>query len=184
MSIAPRTQQQILDDLLQQQLGPYPQAGAAASALTASSLHAQITAMLGMTLDLTKEEEAELEDLKVQYEHALKRSKLDTFKKLDPELRQFVVNCLNWQEATQNMKATPVVKSARQVELENKDINRRTYGQPTSRFGASSSAMTLDGLMQQLIRGWIQMPEGVTADDLKQAHMEATLEEEMLNVQP
>lgn len=142
------------------------QAGSAGGMLTQQ----QISTLLGaFTQSLTATETQELEQLKKERELAIKAAKLAIFKKLDSTLRQTVINLMAWTDSCKEMDTVTVDKPARLVELEQKEQFGRIFIQPMNHSKYTFPA-------------WVpQLPEGVTIDDLRQAHIEASLEEELLN---
>ena len=62
-------------------------------------------------------------------------------------------------------------------ELEAAHSLNESYGGLYTTSGAGKSAYHLDPIFANLT----QLPEGLTVDDLKQAHLEACMEEEVLN---
>jgi hypothetical protein len=118
------------------------------------------------------EEREELNILKEEYALQLKMQKIAHFKKIDPAIRQFVINAFTWNSIVQDLNYIVVDKNPRMLELEHKD----THG-----MGSISGVSTsLDGLWRNL-NSCIPMPEGISLEELRAAHIEATLEEEMLN---
>lgn len=126
---------------------------------------------------LTPEEKVEFDKLTEEYKANLKQSKLTAFKKLPTELRQFVVNFFTWQESINLINAIMVDKSERLKELEQKNDYGRLFLQQVGLYVGSTYTTT--GLSQILFQ--IGIPEDLTAEELKQAHIEASMEEEMLN---
>lgn len=168
---------------LQQQLG------AAGQAMFGGVLtQQQISQMLqNYAIGLSPEEQKELEQLQTEYAAEIKACKLAIFKKLPTELRQFVVNALSWRECTQEINGVIIDKSERLKELENKNSYKHMFGGPSvgpsygmpinnNWYGAPVDASMADSLSR-----FISIPDGITAEELKQAHVEATLEEEILN---
>lgn len=127
-------------------------------------------------LGLNEAELKELEQLKAQHEFDVKAAKLNVFKKLAPELRQYVINSFIWKDAVSEMSATSLEKSPRQIELENKDFGRTVKQQG---FNGSFPSFKVDP-------SWgvgAVLPEGITIKDLQASHTEACLEEELFNGQ-
>lgn len=123
-------------------------------------------------LGLTSEEAAELKQLEEQYRVNSKIAKLNRFKKLDSNLRQFVINALMWHDAVEAINMDNGEVSDRLNELRSKDYGRITIG----------SALTLDGIYGYQQYGYnLIMPKDLNAEELKQAHIEACLEEQVLN---
>lgn len=143
----------------------------------------QVQGILTTFSTLSPEEKAELENLKKEYEISVKVAKLDEFKKLPTELRQFIINVISWKEAKEKIEAAHPDKPDRLKELENKENNSNLMTQfghsinigQNQWYSSHTSSVNLD-FMELL-----PIPEGVTAEELKEAHVEATLEEEMLD---
>lgn len=137
---------------------------------------------------LTKEEEVELADLIKQHEADIKAAKMNAFKKLPSGLRQFVLDILSWKEANENINSVTVSKPSRLEELESKDLKSQLFGHRGARpFWSNPGYLPVnisDGTSYQSpqfdLAALLPVPEGLIFDDLKQAHLEATLEEEML----
>lgn len=139
---------------------------------------AQILKILqGYTGGLTADEQKEFSELKKQHEADIKTAKLSVFKKLASELRQYVINSYEWKSSVHEINQTKAEKSERLRELENKESLTRGYG------GASLGSYHAGFSPEYKLNLELELPEGLTIEDLKQAHMEACLEEEMLNVQ-
>lgn len=129
----------------------------------------------GYTQGFTAEEKKEYDELKAQYEADVKAAKLNVFKKLPSELRQHVINSFMWKDTVAEINKTVADKGARLAELENKESLSRGYGGATLGNYSSSfnSEFKLD--LQPAL------PEGITIEELKQAHTEACIEEELLD---
>lgn len=128
---------------------------------------------------LTAAEEKELKDLEVQRVLDHKRAKLDYFKKLPKEFRQQVINRFMWDDAVKDMDNIPLLKSDREAELETK---RALSGNPfigsfRPSFGGGISSLGYDNFMP--VMGSPPLPVGITKEDLLQAHLDASLEEEI-----
>lgn len=149
-----------------------------------SSLSAQDISQIlqGITIGLSKEEQVELSQLQAEYTTEIKKNKLAVFKKLPADLRQFVANALAWREHTEEINLVSVEKSERLKQLEGKNAYGGMFGHgsATAQWYKHSTSSHIDGVDAMIAS--IQLPFGITSDELKQAHMEATLEEEMLNV--
>ncbi len=144
----------------------------------------QISQMLqNYAIGLSPEEQKELEQLQTEYAAEIKACKLAIFKKLPAELRQFVVNALYWRECTQEINGVVVDKSERLKELENKNSYKHMFGGPSygMRINNNWYGGGVDQSMMDSLSRFIGIPEGITAEELKQAHVETTLEEEILN---
>lgn len=134
----------------------------------------------GITIGLTAEEKEEFDRLTVEHKHEIRKHKMEAFKKIAPEMRQFVINALTWNDELGNINNTPVDKSQRLTELEVKsrggfNSHSHTYNPANAWYPGTRSEASIS------LSSFVGIPEGLTVEDLKQAHIEATLEEEMLN---
>ena len=134
-----------------------------------------------LTKPLSKEEQERLEELKKEHEVAIKTAKLDVFKKAPAEMRQFVINALTWNETHNSIEAVSVPKTKEHSDLE----SRHNYGRLFMSHGSGFSinpqwSTSAGGSVFDFLRS-IGLPNGITVVDLQQAHLEATMEEEMLN---
>jgi hypothetical protein len=129
---------------------------------------------------LTNEESKELEKLEAEFKIEIKNAKLKVFKSLSPELRQFAINSHEWERARLDIDGADANRSDRHNELLKKRSNGLGGGFPYS--GLSGS--TLDSSMFYPPQSApVQLPSDITIDELKEAHIEASLEEEVLNEQ-
>lgn len=122
---------------------------------------------------LSNDEINELQSLKEDYEKTRKTASLDEFKKLDPSMRQQVINIILWQDFCDKVNNLTISKPERLIELERRDIFR---------FNASSNY--LSNIMPRddyrtIAISPISLPNNISIDDLKQAHLDASLEEEI-----
>lgn len=144
----------------------------------------QITTLLGQFMQpLTQAEQAELTQLTADFEIAKKTAKLDEFKKLPTELRQYVINSTLWAEAVQNIDTTNPEESERLKELKIKQTNGGllTAGAWGGAGGSSGGFRISTAAHRTRLKKSTVLPEGLSAEDLKAAHSEQCLEEEMLN---
>ena len=153
-----------------------PVATAGASAVWTTAGTATISAHISH-IPLSKEEQVELDSLKRDWEIEKKNIKLAEFKKVPSELRQFVINALTWQESLKAVNEIVVPQSNRLIELTNKDnAGKYLTGQGIwTAGGVTYSAQSWN------IVSINPIPDGITGEELKNAHIEQTLEEEMLN---
>ena len=128
--------------------------------------------LLGLSID----EKKELDELKAQNEIELKSMKLLVFKKIPAAIRQAVIDGYEWKICYDMMNASVVPKSQRQVDLENKDNAGRIYT-----LGGVGSSHYTSIYQDNIYFNLTNLPQGVSFEELKKAHMEATLEEEMLD---
>lgn len=112
---------------------------------------------------LTKEEQEELSRLEAERLVETKRLRLEAFKSLHPDLRQVVVDCIMWQEHRNNISELVAVVSPREL-----DLKRRSFLTSVNAAG--------DGW-----RGFNNnlLPEGLTIEDLIQAHADKVIEEKI-----
>lgn len=136
----------------------------------------QLQQMMGtLQFGLSPEEKKELEELEREHAIKLKTERLSIFKKMDGSIRQSVINALIWKETMEAMNAATVEKSQRQVDLEAKNVlfkNMFIHTQGSNWTYNTGTDLFFNG---------IALPQGVTVEELKQAHADATLEEEVLN---
>lgn len=179
----PKTFQQILDDMMQpylggsqqQQLGQPQQGGLTVGTSTGPTLTpSQLSQMLQGLSSISAQEKQELEQLRQQNKLETKTLRLVIFKKLPSDLRQYVINSFMWKESVGEMNNTVADKSERQKELENKE-SFSMFGQ-----GVHTSSGSSFFISPEWITG-VTLPEGITIEDLKQAHLQACLEEEVFN---
>jgi hypothetical protein len=128
-----------------------------------------------MMTPMSKQEADELENLKKDHEVKLKLAKLATFKTLPSEIRQLVVNAYEWKTCYDKMNTTDIAKDPRLQELEAKETQAKGWIGTTGTITFTSPSM-----WQPYMFTTIDLPAGVTLEDIKKAHMEATLEEEMI----
>jgi len=141
--------------------------------VTATDLE-QLRKMLGLEDPLTAEEKQELENLKSQYANDLKVTKLNIFKKQSSQLRQYVINSFLWQETVNLMNSAKPSQSVRINELENKTST------PFPFLSGSGNTLFTQDSTGFIPYSHLPMPNGISIEELQQAHVEATIEEEML----
>lgn len=132
--------------------------------------------LAGYGTPLTPEEKVEYDELKKEHEFKLKLAKLDIFKQLPADIRQLVINSHLWQACCNDMNSTVVDKDPKLEELELRDNSGKLYTSSGSGNVWISSGTSIFGNYYTPT-----LPTGITVDDLKQAHMEATLEEQVLD---
>ncbi len=142
---------------------------------------ADLSRILSGLEGLTPEESQELSRLKEEHVVKVKIAKLNVFKKLAPEMRQFVLNAFGWRRHLDVIQQTTADKDQRLVDLETKSNHGRLFTQDSTSFQRWPAG--IDPRMFDDINRMITLPDGITEQDLEQAHLEATLEEEMLNGQ-
>ncbi len=154
--------------------GTIPNAG---STIPNSGVTTWTTTSIHVGDPLTKEEQVELDELRTQHVLDIRLAKIAGFKKLPAELRQFVVNMLTWNEEVDRLEAVSADKSQRQIELEQKESNNGFLTIQNGTAWLGNNAVTNATIR---IPDDFRVPDGLTVDELKQAHMESTLEEQML----
>ena len=138
-----------------------------AGQLTTSQIMTTIQGFMG----LTPEEAKELENLNKEQTIENKTLKLSEFKNMPPELRQFVINASFWTDMVKKINETKAPQSDRQKELIQKESISKMF----------SGSLSVQAVGYMNVFATLPLPEGLTVDDLRQAHLEQTLEEEMLN---
>jgi hypothetical protein len=120
-------------------------------------------------MNRSKEEENELASLEIEHKKSIKIEKLNIFKKLSSENRQFVINNIIWNETLSRMNSVALEPSERLKSLRNRTL--------------STDAVTLNYAHSVNKINFAQslLPDDMEFEDLKQAHLEASLEEEMLD---
>lgn len=119
---------------------------------------------------LSPEEKKELDLLVADFEIDKKQLKLKEFKKLSPEIRQYVINAQTWQHTLHIINSTEPEKSERLKELESKPTHPYT-------LSGQNIGLTMGGYYTIPV----SLPDGLTLEDISQAHVEQTLEDEMLD---
>lgn len=149
---------------------------------TIPGLSQQIFGGLQLPAPLTSAEEEELKELEHQQAWSTKMAKLAVFKALPREYRQSIINVLLWEEAVQEINRTSNPESDRLRELKLKQSfsplspflgSGHTF-HPPSMGGRPMWPPASFGMPTQTM-----LPEGITKDDLMQAHLDASLEEEI-----
>ncbi len=134
-------------------------------------------ALSSLSVGLTKEEEKQLEELRKEHALLAKKAKLGVFKTMVSSIRQQVINAYEWKLCFDNMNSTTVIKDPKLVELEKKEEMGKMFSTQAVYKKQSREDTWFSGL---LFGPGASLPEGISLEDLKQAHMEASLEEEML----
>lgn len=125
---------------------------------------------------LSVDERSELIDLEREAEAVLKKGKLDIFKSLPAALRQTIVDTLLWDNAVNKMNGLQYMPSERLRELRHRDdmaTTSRFSGYPSMHNGTSH----FPGMKVKNEK--FELPNGISADELIQAHLEASVEEEL-----
>lgn len=117
---------------------------------------------------MSDEERKELEQLRKDHEIETKNAKLNIFKALPPDVRQRTLDIFEWVNCRQAMDATTIPQSQRLAHLSMKE--------------SLSGSLTLRAYMGTGAVHWYpsagmqtepSLPDGITLEDLKKAHMEA-----------
>jgi hypothetical protein len=124
------------------------------------------------SLGLSKEEAAEREELLAEHAQQVKTAKLNIFKSLPAPLRQYVINSILWTDAVRNMDSMSLPESHRL-----KELNSRNFPYNSRLAGHNS---TWQSVRDDRYLITPPMPADITEEELQQAHLEATLEESML----
>ena len=125
------------------------------------------------TPPLTLDESSELLNLKSIHDQKVKDARLAAFKEVPSNIRQMVIDMLMWTDTASDISQVTVSKDSRLQALETKrDGYNSTFTSSTMGWSRSS-----------YMTGYIAIPDGLTSEDLKKAHLEATVEEEMLDGQ-
>lgn len=120
---------------------------------------------------LTDEEKKELAQLRDEHDAEVKAAKLNIFKQLNSEIRQRTIDLFEWANCKQLMDATFVPQNERLAQLTMKES---MTGVTTLRAYIGSGTSWYPHLGVQTEPG---LPEGITLEDLKKAHVDASLEE-------
>lgn len=144
-----------------------------------------VDAMQATVQPLSNEEQKEYQRLEKEHEEEVKSAKLAYFKALPPEFRQTIINILQWETVAKEINHIEPPKSERLRELEGRA--RRTnpfagYGHSYSKQFYPSGGSPLQDALDNLGRHHYptNMPNGLTLEQLEEAHLEATIEEELL----
>lgn len=119
---------------------------------------------------LSKEENNELAGLVEHYNLDKKLLKIEAFKKLPFLVRQNAINLLIWQQYKKEISKLEPEKTARHIALEQKK-NSGLISITGSIWGSGYN------LHVEIL------PDGITQEELEQAHVDASLEEQVLNGQ-
>jgi len=139
--------------------------------------------MKSISMKPTAEELKELEQLEDDYRRELKAAKLAPFKALPAVLRQRVIDKFLIHECFERMNSTQIGKTDRQRELENKrDIHSAYGGNYINSAGVNSASWNGYGYEPYPeTEKPLPLPQGITIEDLQEAHLSKSLEEEIEN---
>lgn len=165
--------QKLIDTITQQQLQQNvtitTTGTSGISGLTFNGLHGIIQPQ-----DLTIEEEKELNELEDLHKFDSKRLKLNYFKSLPKEFRQQMVNVLLWDDLTKEINEISADKPSRLIELRVKKDGNSPYYIRNHIINGNSWWLSGHIKISESI-----LPEGITKEELLQAHLDASLEEEI-----
>jgi hypothetical protein len=120
---------------------------------------------------LTAEEQKELDLLREETKASSKVFKLNIFRELHPDMRQMVIAMITWQQYRDSISSAKTV-STRQQELEMKASMASGGLYNGYNYNVSNTAtICWSGSL---------IPDGLTREDLIEAHTSACLEEELL----
>lgn len=123
---------------------------------------------------LTPSEEAELKDLEQEHAKDIKKAKLDHFKTFPREFRQSIINILLWGEAVNEIDNTSVPECDRLHNLKQvKDAHRNTLTVGSLGFVQALSWPPVPYIVESFL------PKNLSKEDLIEAHMDASMEEEL-----
>lgn len=123
-----------------------------------------------LPLPLTKEEEDELTLLEEQFRIENKTAKIEEFKKVEPSLRQQIINYFLWEESVNTINAISTTKSSRLIELQ---------ARKNGIFSQNGSTVSwYNYATYNLVP---RLPSDMSIEDLKVAHIEASMEEQVIN---
>lgn len=199
---SPRGLQQALADLLASLKTPTGTLGPATTAHPAAGPHITTTTttsgaltvrpgslsstLAGLPPPLTPAEQQELESLRADYRRDIKLAKLNIFKALPSTIRQSVIDAFEWENARHQMNTASLsVQNPRLKELEDRDSFGRIFGGQSHssyfRQYMGSPYQTLDTANNIAAFSGFILPEGISLEDLKITHIEATMEESIQN---
>lgn len=141
--------------------------------LTGAGAGSSLTWTYPTSNPLTKEEEAERQLLQDEFDRNIRTQKLSLFKKLHKDLRQRIIDKLMWSEYIQECDNITAAQPDRLRELEARKNPGKIFLsglQVSSDYGYTNIDFFGNG---------VKLPDGISSDDLKKAHSEACLEEEL-----
>jgi hypothetical protein len=122
---------------------------------------------------LTKEEKDEYEQLMHEHKVAVKQCRLEAFKGLSTELRQFIINQLTFGKHISDLHKYTVNNNPRLTELTNRNLNSMNM------INFASGSGTISAFRDPFLLN--SLPEGITVEDIQQSHLERCLEEQLLD---
>jgi hypothetical protein len=121
---------------------------------------------------LSKEETRELTLLTEEHLLKTKLLKIEYFKKVPSEVRQEILNIITWQQYKKDISQIESEKTDRHKALESKKNSSNIFiSGGTAWFSASYDIYS------------ILLPDGITLSELKQAHIDSLMEEQVLDGQ-
>jgi len=125
---------------------------------------------------LSTDELKELEILEQTYKEEAKQKQLNSFKKIPATMRQHIVDVLEWDAKIDQMDAEASECSQRLQELRSRNFN------PMSSQAWYPGVHAPGQITTWPAPGRMRLPAHLTLEDVKQAHAERSLEEEVLGV--
>ena len=140
------------------------------------SIHKLIEDLFKNLQNSSPEEVLELESLRTEHAQKIKAAKIERFKKVPGRIRQQVIDRAIWaEERTAINNVGAIDKDPRLVQLENK--KRLSQGFSSGSSYGGNIPIDLSGVDFDTFAIW---PEGLSLEDMKMAHLDATAEEELL----
>ena len=159
--------------------GPLTVSGAGAGSIGGAGILTTTT----LPTQLTQAEQQELETLRADFKNEVKKARLDIFKGLPSAIRQSTIDAFEWENCRQTMNSIAGTMGQRLQELTNKE----QLSTLLSGFSHSSLSHYLGQSSWHYSEGNAHiafaptLPDGITLEDLKIAHVEATMEESIQN---
>jgi len=122
---------------------------------------------------LTSEEIEELKTLDREHETKLKLSKIEKFKSQSSNNRQYLIDKMKAHEAVNNINNDDIAKSSRHFELS------ALRGGPLHNNSAPYANSTFN--YDSLVMPRTMNIRGISLEELEKAHLEQSMEEEVLN---
>jgi hypothetical protein len=126
---------------------------------------------------LSSEEALELYELSKKHKEELRLAKLNFFKKLPKELRQHAITHYTWIESIKNIDSVQLPVNTRIAELQAKDYNHAALALNNHNYHKNF----YNSFSEKLIPSYIPMPQDLTLRELIAAHLEASIEEELID---
>jgi hypothetical protein len=130
--------------------------------------------------DLTAEEKEELKKLLEEHELEQKYKKLEEFKKLPAEMRQFYINVMTINTAVKQVNNVTVEKSSRLMDLE---ARNSIFGIHRNYITNGTSFMPQYEPVKYDVKALIAEIEDLSLEELFKAHTEACMEEALVGTE-